>query len=146
MKRLLGAAFIAAMSVPAFAQVSVGAQINIGQPNFYGVINIGDVPEPPRVIYREPVIVERVHVVEEPIYLRVPPGHAKHWGKHCHEYHACNRKVYFVENDWYEHVYVPHYEEHHGHGHGHGEHGDGDHDEGHGHGHGHGKGHDKHGD
>src|SRR2546425_10235251 len=27
----------------------------------------------------------------QPIYLHVPPGHAKHWRKHCHEYNACDR-------------------------------------------------------
>jgi len=26
-----------------------------------------------------------------PVYLHVPPGHAKNWRKHCREYNACNR-------------------------------------------------------
>ena len=147
MKRVLLAAAIAlGFAGAARAEVSVGASITIGDPNFYGVINIGEVPEPPRLIYREPIIVEHVHVVEQPVYMRVPPGHAKHWDKHCHEYHACNRKVYFVEDDWYEHRYVPVYREKHGHGHGgegHGDHGGGDHGGGHGKGHGGGKGHGK---
>src|SRR5205809_7996082 len=114
MKRELFAAVLAAVSVPAFAQVS--ASITIGDPNFYGVINIGDVPEPPRLIYREPVVVEHVRVVERPVYLHVPPGHAKHWSKHCAAYHACGRPVYFVDDSWYETVYAPHYREKHGHG------------------------------
>ena len=144
MNKILLAAALAMASAAANAQVS--ASITIGDPNFYGVINIGDVPEPPRLIYREPRIVEHVHVVETPVYMRVPPGHAKHWDKHCHEYHACNRKVYFVDDDWYETRYVPVYREKHGHGHGDdhddGDHGNhGDHGEGHGHGGGHGKGH-----
>jgi hypothetical protein len=139
MKRQVLASLLAAAVTPAFAQVS--ASINIGEPNFYGQINIGDVPEPPRVIYAEPRVVERVHVVEEPVYLRVPPGHAKHWDKHCHEYHACNRPVYFVQDDWYQRVYAPHYQEHHGH-HEHGDHDDQGEDHDHGHGHGH--DHDKH--
>jgi hypothetical protein len=62
----------------------------------------------------------------EPIYLHVPPGHAKHWRKHCHEYHACDRPVYFVRSAEYEPGYRPdHRHEDHGH---HGDdHGDRDH-------------------
>jgi len=130
MKRLLLAAALAGLaSLPARADVS--ASITIGEPNFYGVINIGDVPEPPRLIYREPVVIEHVHVVEQPVYMRVPPGHAKDWGKHCHKYGACNRRVYFVDNDWYEHTYVPHYHKKHGKRHGGGGH-KSHHDGGHG--------------
>lgn len=137
MKQQICAALLAAVAAPAFAQVS--ASITIGDPNFYGVINLGDVPEPPRVVYEQPVIVEHVPAPPPPVYLHVPPGHAKHWSKHCHEYHACGRPVYFVQDDWYQKVYVPEYHESHGHGHGH------DEDEhGEGHGHGHGRGHDKH--
>jgi hypothetical protein len=32
-----------------------------------------------------------------------------------HEYHACNRRVYFVETDWFEEIYVPEYRMRHGH-------------------------------
>ena len=31
-----------------------------------------------------------------------PPGHAKHWAKHCREYNACGRPVYFVKSAEYE--------------------------------------------
>ncbi|ODS90363.1 MAG: hypothetical protein ABS45_16170 [Comamonas sp. SCN 65-56] len=48
-----------------------------------------------------------VGVVRQPLYLRVPPGHAKHWSKHCHEYGACARPVYFVQERWYNDVYAP---------------------------------------
>jgi hypothetical protein len=44
--------------------------------------------------------------------LRVPPGHAKHWSKHCHKYGACGQPVYFVEESWYNDVYAPYYREH----------------------------------
>ena len=150
MKRQLCAALLAAIASPAFAQVS--ASITIGDPHFYGTINLGDVPEPPQVIYREPVVVEHVRVEEQPIYLHVPPGHAKHWSKHCAAYHACGRPVYFVKDDWYEHVYAPAYREKHGHGHhdddddqGEGHHGE-HHEWGHGHDEGRGHGHGKHKD
>lgn len=91
----------------------VGVSISIGQPGFYGRLDIGDYPRP-RVIYTQPIIVEwgaRIH--QEPIYMRVPPGHAKHWDKHCREYNACGEQVYFVHDDWYEREYVPHYQEQH---------------------------------
>ena len=42
-----------------------------------------------------------------PVYLRVPPGHAKNWGKHCQRYGACGVPVYFVRDDWYRDVYIP---------------------------------------
>jgi hypothetical protein len=50
----------------------------------------------------------------------VPPGHEKHWNKHCAEYNACGRPVYFVRDDWYNNEYVPHYQhdrDDHGRGH-----------------------------
>jgi len=115
MKRLLIAAALmaAAASTPANA-TDVGVSISVGQPGFYGRIDIGDYPyPPPRVIYRQPRIVERVYIEREPIYLRVPPGHAKNWRKHCHQYHACGERVYFVQDNWYHREYVPHYQEYH---------------------------------
>jgi len=44
----------------------------------------------------------RAVVRQEPVYLWVPPGHRKNWGKHCHRYNACGVPVYFVRDDWYE--------------------------------------------
>jgi hypothetical protein len=54
-----------------------------------------------------------VRYVGPPIYLHVPPGHAKDWGKHCGKYDACGRRVYFVEERWYDNVYVPAYRKRH---------------------------------
>ena len=130
----------------AHAQVSVNATIS-GQvvPGVYGQVNIGSSPPPP-VVYAQPVIAEAPPVAVaapvEPIYLHVPPGHARDWHHHCHEYHACNRPVYFVRSAEYEPGYRPrhdHGERDHGeHGRGHehedhGHHGDDDHDHDHGH-------------
>lgn len=113
MKRFLIAVAMAAatVSTPVFAS-DVGVSVSIGQPGFYGHIDIGDFPQP-RVIYRRPIIVERVRVERPPIYLRVPPGHAKNWKKHCREYNACGERVFFVRDDWYEREYVPRYQEKH---------------------------------
>jgi hypothetical protein len=60
------------------------------------------------------MMVERVMVDRPPIYLRVPPGHARNWRKHCHQYNACGERVYFVQNNWYQREYVPRYQERHG--------------------------------
>ena len=95
-----------------------GASVTIGQPGFFGHIEIGNLPRPP-VIFPEPVIIQRVPVgvIRAPVYLRVPPGHEKNWGKHCRKYNACGQPVYFVQDRWYNDVYVPDYREKHGKGH-----------------------------
>ncbi len=109
MKYLLLATALAAGAVPALA-ADTTLSVTVGQPGFYGRLDIGGYP-PPRVIYRRPMAVESVSGDRQPIYLRVPPGHAKHWRKHCHEYDACNERVLFVRNDWYARDYVPRYRE-----------------------------------
>jgi hypothetical protein len=93
------------------AQVSV----NIGQPGFYGRIDIGGAP-PPRLIYGQPVIVERGrdYMRRPPIYLRVPAGYQRNWKRHCRAYDACGQRVYFVQDSWYSQQYMPHYRRHHG--------------------------------
>ena len=104
MKRvLLVAAAMACVSTALAADV--GVSVSVGQPGFYGRIDIGSMP-PPRLVYREPMIIEpvAVGVVRQPIYLHVPPGHAKHWRKHCHRYNACGERVYFVQDAWYNDV------------------------------------------
>jgi len=99
------------VTVPAFA-ADVGISLNIGQPGFYGRLDLGDYPQP-QVIYRQPIAIEQVPLERTPIYLRVPPGHAKHWRKYCHEYNACGERVFFVQDNWYSHEYVPRYQEQH---------------------------------
>ena len=140
MKRLLTASAIlmGLAAVPAIA-ADVGVSVQVGEPGFYGRIDIGNFPQP-QVIYPRPVIIQPVPVgvIRSPIYLRVPPGHAKHWDEHCGEYNACGHPVYFVQDRWYNEEYVPHYREGHGWRHA-GRHDDDD-DQGNGHGHGHGNG------
>jgi hypothetical protein len=140
MKKLLLSATLLALSAVAAAQ-DVGVSIDIGQPGFYGRIDIGNTRPP--VIYREPVIVQRpARYVEAPLYLRVPPGHAKHWSKHCRAYRACGRNVYFVKDSWYLNDYAPRYRARHDHGGPRHEVRHDRHDDrGHGNGHGNGKGH-----
>lgn len=137
MKPLYFAAALAAIAVttPALA-ADVGVSINVGEPGFYGQINIGNVPRP-TLVYSRPVIIQPapVGVAVEPIYLRVPPGHAKHWSRYCARYNACGRPVYFVQDRWYRDVYAPQYRREHGDRHERGERGERDHrDDRHGHG------------
>lgn len=91
-----------------------GVSVSIGEPGFYGRIDIGGFPAP-RLLYPEPIIVHRVNTSYPPIYLRVPPGHAKHWYKYCGHYGACGRPVYFIDDGWYRDVYAPRYRERHYH-------------------------------
>ncbi|WP_293391245.1 hypothetical protein [Nevskia sp.] len=109
LKSILAAALLLTAAVPAIA-ADVGVSINIGQPGFNGRIDIGDYPQP-RVIYAQPVIIERRQVVEQPVYVRVPPNYRKDWKRYCGRYDACGRPVYFVDNRWYNDVYVPRYRE-----------------------------------
>ncbi|WP_341675712.1 hypothetical protein [Niveibacterium sp. SC-1] len=136
------AAAALALAASSASATDVGVSVSVGQPGFYGHIDIGNMPRPV-VVYPEPVVIQPVPVgvVRQPVYLRVPPGHAKNWSKHCAHYNACGRPVYFVDDRWYQEQYVPRYQEQHGHGHhDHHDHDD-DHDHDHGHGKGHGKGH-----
>lgn len=132
MKTMLYAALCCTCAASAFA-ADVGVSISVGQPGFYGRIDIGNVPQP-QLVYPQPVVIHRSpeFVAAEPIYLHVPPGHEKHWSQHCAQYNACGRPVYFVRDDWYNNEYVPRYQrgsdDRGAHGHGQG------HDKGHGHG------------
>ncbi|WP_297325438.1 hypothetical protein [Nitrosomonas sp.] len=110
MKYFLLAALISFAATPALAN-DLGISINIGQPGFYGQINLGNQYPRPQLIYPNPVLAmsPAVAVQQQPIYLYVPPGHAKKWSKHCHRYNACNQPVYFIQENWYNDVYVPQY-------------------------------------
>ena len=171
MKSLILGAALCAAAFPALAQTNVS--ISVGQPGFYGRIDIGDFAPRPVLYAPQPVIIAPApQYIAEPIYLRVPPGHRKHWARFCGRYGACGRPVLFVRDEWYTNTYVPRYREHFGgyreeyrraprdvrvverveyrdrddRGHGEGwEHGRGHgegHGGGHGNGHGHGRGHD----
>lgn len=111
MKRFLTAVAVVAAAVtsPAFA-ADVGVSVSIGQPGFYGQLDLGGFPRP-QVIYSQPRVIERVNVSRPPVYLRVPPGHSRNWKKHCRHYNACGERVYFVRDNWYNREYVPRHRE-----------------------------------
>ena len=74
-------------------------------PGVYGQVQIGN-DRPPPVVYAQPMLIEPMEAPPPPIYLHVPPGHARNWRKHCREYNACNRPVYFVRSEEYEPGFV----------------------------------------
>jgi hypothetical protein len=112
MNRTLSSLVLALFAIPALAQV--GVSVNVGQPGFYGRLDINNYPQP-MLVYPEPLVIQAVPVgvVRQPVYLHVPAGHAKDWRKHCGKYNACGQPVYFVQENWYNTVYVPQYREHH---------------------------------
>jgi hypothetical protein len=109
MKRFLCAIMIIFCFASTVYATDVGVSVSVAQPGFYGRVDIGSFPQP-EVIYARPVVVRPapVGVVYQPVYLHVPPGHEKHWSKHCSKYNACGHPVYFVKDRWYNDVYVPH--------------------------------------
>lgn len=94
---LLGAAAVHAAEP--YVNATIGGEV---APGVYGRIEIGNRPPPP-VLYPQPVIIKQVPVAVRPapVYLYVPPGHAKNWRKHCHRYDACDRPVYFLDETRY---------------------------------------------
>jgi hypothetical protein len=109
---LFGAVMLAATLSPPAQATDVGVSLSVGQPGFYGRLDIGDYPTP-QLLYRQPVLIERGEIRRAPVYLRVPPGHARNWRRHCGAYNACDEQVYFVENNWYQREYVPRYQAEH---------------------------------
>jgi hypothetical protein len=118
-RALTAASLGIAAAAPAWSAVDVGVGITIREPGVYGRIEIGSAPPPP-VLYPQPVIIARpaVVVTQPPMYLYVPPGHAKNWGKHCGRYNACARQVYFVQEHWVQERYEERHGKHSGKGHG----------------------------
>lgn len=100
---LTALALLGAATVPAAHAADVGVTIEVSQPGVYGRVDIGRFPQP-QVIVPQPVIIAAPPVMvarPQPVYLWVPPGHRKDWGRHCSRYSACGVPVYFVRHDWY---------------------------------------------
>lgn len=95
----------ALLAGPARAQGMVS--LSMGQPGFYGRIDISDgYPQPPLLLPNAVMGNPGVYT-GQPVYMHVPPEHAHYWGSHCHRYGACDWMVYFVDNSWYHSTYVP---------------------------------------
>ena len=97
---------LAACALPVWA-ADVGVSVAVSQPGLYGRIDIGPVAVAPVLVYPQPVVIvaSPVAVKRQPIYMHVPPGHAKNWRKHCGAYNACGQPVYFVKDSWYDDNY-----------------------------------------
>ena len=115
LKRSLVLASLAIAALPALA-ADIGVSVSVSQPGVYGRVDIGRFPQP-AVMVQQPVLIAQPRVVVQqpvqPVYLWVPPGHQKNWGKHCGRYQACGVPVYFVQDDWY-HQHVMADQQHHG--------------------------------
>ncbi|HRR48622.1 MAG TPA: hypothetical protein P5293_01405 [Bacteroidales bacterium] len=116
-KILLVILLILCFSIPSHASdVQWGFSIGIGQPGFYGRIDIGSGYPAPMCVYPQPMFaVYDPYYNNMPIlYLYVPSIHITNWGAYCHHYNACNRRVHFVQDRWYHNIYVPAYRHRHG--------------------------------
>ena len=110
MKNTFGAAVLLSLSYVALGPIAHAGDVDVGLtirgeivPGVYGRVNLG-AGGPPPVVYARPVIIEPApaEVDVAPLYLHVPPEHARDWRRHCHEYQACNRPVYFVRSREYD--------------------------------------------
>ncbi len=99
---------LVALALASAAGLALAGNISLSlsgevRPGVYGRVDVG--PTRPVLVYEQPIVVTRpVRVVSAPpppLYLAVPPGHAKHWSKHCGRYNACSRPVYFVRSSEY---------------------------------------------
>jgi hypothetical protein len=115
MKTLLIAASLLAATFSNVATAGTNVSVSIGQPGFYGRIDLGGAP-PPAVVYAEPVIVERAprYMDAPPIYLRVPVVQQRSWKRYCRNYGACGQRVLFVQDSWYRNDFAPRYHREHG--------------------------------
>lgn len=96
----LGLALCLAPALAQDVRVTISGEI---APGVYGRVDISNRPKPPLVYAQPVIIVKQPHAaVMSPIYMHVPPGHAKNWSKHCKRYNACNQPVYFVKSAEYE--------------------------------------------
>jgi hypothetical protein len=137
--------YMVAIAIVALGGAGVGHAGDLGihiilsgevAPGVYGQVQFGNASPPP-LVYAQPMLIEPQAAPPPPVYLHVPPGHAKNWRKHCREYNACNRPVYFVRSREYEPDYARR-----DHGHDRDDHGY-DRDDDHGHRHDHDHDHDR---
>jgi hypothetical protein len=114
MKKLIAALALtaAAAAAPAFAG-NVGFSISVGEPGFYGQLDVGGYGRP-SLIYGEPVVLSPRYRYYAPVYIRAPRDHYRNWGRYCGRYDACSRPAYFVRDGWYSGVYAPRYRQNNG--------------------------------
>ena len=103
------AAFVLATVAP-LAAVADKAETITGEvtPGVYGRVDTAKHPNP-KLVYEHAMFIEAPTDggKVQPIYLHVPPDHAKNWKKHCKAYDACKTPVFFVKSAEYEPGYQP---------------------------------------
>ncbi|WP_225318411.1 hypothetical protein [Cellvibrio sp. KY-YJ-3] len=116
-KKFIASLLLSLSALPGLPAMADDLGINVileGEvaPGVYGRVELGN-DSRPDIYYREPMIIvsDSKYARSRPVYLHVPPGHAKNWGKHCSKYRACDRPVYFVRSAEYD----EHYTDDHGH-------------------------------
>lgn len=116
-KKIIASLLLSLSALPGLPAMADDLGINVileGEvaPGVYGRVELGN-DSHPDIYYREPMIIvsDSKYARSRPVYLHVPPGHAKNWGKHCSKYRACDRPVYFVRSAEYD----EHYSDDHGH-------------------------------
>ncbi|MDR0215267.1 MAG: hypothetical protein LBJ15_14840 [Comamonas sp.] len=94
----LAALALLCAATTAQAQAYISGSIS-GQlaPGVYGQVNIGNAA-PPALLYGQPMWGGPVVQQAQPIYMWVPPGHARDWRRYCGRYHACGRPTYFLRD------------------------------------------------
>jgi hypothetical protein len=100
---ILLAALAAAPALAQDVRVTISGEV---APGVYGRVDIGTKSPPPLVQPTAVLIVKQARP-PAPIYMHVPPGHARNWRKHCKRYNACGVPVYFVKSAEYEPGYRP---------------------------------------
>jgi len=110
MKRFPTALVFLAFACTSALATNVGVSVTVGDPGYHGRIDIINFPSP-QLLFPEPIIIEAVPagVVRQPVYVHVPAAEAKQWRKYCKKYKACGQPVHFVQETWYQEVYVPEY-------------------------------------
>jgi hypothetical protein len=108
--RKVAVATFALATIAPLAAVADKADVITGEvtPGVYGRVDTAKNPKP-TLVYEHPMFIEAPAAGNkvEPLYLHVPPDHAKNWKKHCKQYDACNVPVYFVKSAEYEPGYEP---------------------------------------
>lgn len=94
----LAAALFSIQAAAQDVRVTISGEV---LPGVYGRVDMGNRP-PPQLVFPRPMLIVKHPNPAGPIYMHVPPGHARNWAKHCRKYNACNRPVYFVKSAEYE--------------------------------------------
>jgi hypothetical protein len=109
---------VAVATIVVVAGVQIAAADSIGSaraassttatPGVYGRLDVDSKQSPP-LVYEQAMFIEAPETAGkvQPVYLHVPPEHAKNWKKHCAKYQACKQPVYFVKSAEYEPGYDP---------------------------------------